>query len=75
MDWVAQHVENRSRHAILMEDGASPDTAKLTKKLHETNSIEKMSWLANSPDPNVWRMLKQRWPRDLRAPLQNYGDV
>jgi hypothetical protein len=50
MDWVAQHPENGSRHAILMEDGASPHIAKLTKELHDLNGIDKMSWPANSPD-------------------------
>src|SRR3954469_15174049 len=35
MDWVVQHPVNRSRHAILMEDGASLYTAKLTKQLHD----------------------------------------
>jgi hypothetical protein len=31
MNRVTQHLENRLRHAILMEDGASPHTAELTK--------------------------------------------
>lgn len=35
MNWVAQHPGNRSRHAVLMEDGASPHTAKLTRQLHD----------------------------------------
>jgi hypothetical protein len=64
MAWIMQHLENRSRHAILMEDGASPHTAKLTKQLYGVYSIDKMSWLANSPNlnliENVWRLLKQR---------------
>ena len=39
MNWVTQHPENRSRHAILMEDDVSPHTAKLTKQLHDLNGI------------------------------------
>ena len=73
MDWVAQHPKNRPRHAILMEDGTSPHTAKLTKQLHDLSGIDKMCWPANSPNLNpiehFWRMVKQtlakRLPRTL----------
>jgi hypothetical protein len=47
MDWVAQHPENRSRQAILMEDGASPHTAKLAKQLHDKHRIDKSSFITN----------------------------
>jgi DDE superfamily endonuclease len=52
MSWVVQHPGNSLKHAILMEDGASSHTAKLTKQLYDLNGIDKMCWPANSSDLN-----------------------
>jgi hypothetical protein len=50
LQWVAQHPENRSGHSILMEDRAPQHAARLTKKFHVINRVEKLGWPANSPD-------------------------
>ena len=42
MEWVASHPENPRKIAILMEDGASQQIAKLAKQHHESNSVHKM---------------------------------
>jgi len=47
--------------AILMENGASIHTTKLTKAYHAYHGIIKMTWLAHSPNlnliENVWHLL------------------
>jgi hypothetical protein len=52
MEWVAGHPENSRKISILMEDGASQHTAKLTKQHYESNGVHKMIWPANSSDLN-----------------------
>ena len=48
--------------AILMEDGATSYTARITKALHNRNGLIRIKWPANSlnlnPIENVWRLLK-----------------
>jgi hypothetical protein len=50
--------------AILMEDGASAHTAKLTQIYRLYHGIIQMEWPANSPDlnpiKNIWQLLKYR---------------
>jgi hypothetical protein len=38
--------------AILMEDGATSYTARITKALHDRNGLIQIKWPANSPDLN-----------------------
>jgi len=49
---------------ILMEDGASSYTARITKALYNRNGLIQIKWLANPPDlnpiKNIWRLLKYR---------------